>query len=148
MGLGGRNDWRRDRVVRHTMRKSAKFAAIAALATLTVAAARQRSVHFPPASSPQPPVGPTYSKEVVRIFQDHCQSCHHPGDIGPFSMMTYAETRPHAIDIKYMTQTHQMPPWKPVDGCSNLADARVLSPDQIDLIAKWVDNGAPQGNPA
>jgi hypothetical protein len=27
---------------------------------------------------------PTFSKEVSRIFQKNCQTCHHPGDIAPF----------------------------------------------------------------
>ena len=117
----------------------------AALVLAFLGAARQRSVH-PPANSTQS--GPTFDNEIVRVFQAHCQTCHHPGDIGPFSMMTYADTRPWAIDIKSMTQTHQMPPWKPAMSCSALADPRVLSQDEIDLIAKWVDNGAPQGNPA
>ena len=38
------------------------------------------------------PATPTFNKEVVRIFQANCQNCHHPGDIGPFSMMDYAST--------------------------------------------------------
>lgn len=117
-----------------------------ALGIAFLGATRQRSVHPPVTSTPA--AVPTFSKEIVRIFQDNCQTCHHPGDIGPFSMMTYAETRPHAIDIKYMTQNRQMPPWKPAPSCGDLANPRVLTQDQIDLIAKWVDNGSPQGNPA
>lgn len=123
-----------------------RFALAAALAAAFLGASRQRSVH-PPVAPPAAPA-PTFSNEIVRIFQAHCQTCHHPGDIGPFSMMTYAETRPHANDIKFMTQSHQMPPWKPSMTCSELADARVLTQDEIDLIAKWVDDGAPQGNPS
>ena len=126
----------------HAMRK---VLLAAALGLAFLGASRQRSVRFVPA--PQSPT-PTFSKEIVRVFQDHCQTCHHPGDIGPFSMMTYAEARPHALDIKYMTQTRQMPPWKPASSCSELAEARVLSQDEIDLIAKWVDGGAPRGNDA
>jgi hypothetical protein len=117
----------------------------AALGLAFLGASRQRSVRFVP--GPQSPT-PTFSKEIVRVFQDHCQTCHHPGDIGPFSLMTYADARPHALDIKYMTETRQMPPWKPATACSELADARVLSQDEIDLIAKWVDGGAPKGNDA
>src|SRR4029077_10279331 len=64
----------------------------------------------------------------------------------PTSLMTYAEAFPQAANIKFMTQIHQMPPWKPVSGCGDFADARVLSQDQIDTLAKWVDNGAPEGN--
>jgi hypothetical protein len=70
--------------------------------------------------APPPPVlGPTFNNEVVRIFQAQCQSCHHPGDVAPFSLMTYADAFPQAANIKFMTQTHQMPPWKPVSGCGD-----------------------------
>jgi hypothetical protein len=123
-----------------------KVVLAAALALAFLGAARQRSVH--PPASPSLSVTPTFSKEIVRIFQDKCQTCHHPGDIGPFSMMTYAETRPHYLDIKYMTQTRQMPPWKPSLSCAELADPRILSQNEIDLIAKWVDAGAPRGDDA
>jgi len=84
-------------------------------------AARHRAVLHP-----APPVvtdGPTFSNEVVRVFQNRCQSCHHPGDIAPFSLMTYADAAPHADAIKYMTQTHQMPPWKATQSCGDFVDA-------------------------
>lgn len=109
--------------------------------------ARQRVVKPVPAP-PTAQAGPTFSNEVVRIFQNQCQNCHHPGDIAPFSLMTYADAAPRAEAIRAMTTTHQMPPWKATVGCGDLADARVLSTDEIDLISKWVENGAPEGNRA
>ena len=36
----------------------------------------------------------TFHKDVVPVLQKNCQSCHRPGQIGPFSMLTYKETRP------------------------------------------------------
>jgi len=100
-----------------------------------------------PSPVPKPISGPTFNKEVVRIFQDHCQSCHHPGDIAPFSLMTYADAAAHTDAIKFMTSTHQMPPWKPVQGCNEFAgtEERTLPQSDVDTIAKWVDNGAPEG---
>jgi hypothetical protein len=116
---------------------------LASALVLAFLGARQRAVR------PAPPVsGPTFSNEVVRILQANCQTCHHPGDIGPFSMMTFADAYPRAMDIKYMTQTHQMPPWKPVQSCGVFDSPRVLSQDNIDTLAKWADNGAPEGNHA
>jgi hypothetical protein len=119
--------------------------ALAAGLVLALVAARQR-----PSRPSAPPIvsGPTFSKEIVRIFQENCQTCHHPGDIAPFSLMTYHDTLPEALQIKLMVKSHQMPPWKPVAGCGDFANTRVLSQDAIDLITKWVDNGAPEGNPA
>ena len=124
------------------MRKIALTAAL----FVALVAARHRAVR--PPSGPPPVIGPTFSNEIVRIFADHCQSCHHPGDIGPFSLMSYADAAPHALDIKLMTKTHQMPPWKPVDGCGEFLEPRTLSQNEIDLIGQWVENGAPEGNRA
>lgn len=108
---------------------------------------RQRSVQHP-LPEVTPAGAPTFSKEVVRIFQQNCQSCHHDGDIAPFSLVTYADAKPHTTLIRFMTQTKQMPPWKPADGCGDFADARTLSQADIETLGKWVEAGAPEGNRA
>ena len=92
--------------------------------------------------------GPTFSKDIAPIFQQNCQSCHRPGDIAPFPLLTYADAKPRAGMIKVMTSTKLMPPWKAVDGCGEFKDERRLSEAQIATIGAWVANGAPEGNPA
>jgi len=92
-----------------------------------------------------PPEGPTFNREVVHILQQNCQSCHHPDDIAPFSLMTYHDAVLHADAIKYMTQTRQMPPWKPAPGCGDFVGERALAQNDIDTIAHWVDGGTPEG---
>lgn len=125
------------------MRRIALFLVLlAAVSTF----AKIRSVRHP--NPPAPQAGPTFSNEVVRIFQQHCQTCHHEGDIAPFSLTTYAESKPYALLIKFMTQSRQMPPWKPAEGCGDFKDERRLTDAEIDTIAKWVDTGAPEGNRA
>src|SRR5437867_1692457 len=116
--------------------------ALASALVLALVSARNRAVH------PAPYSGPTFSNEVARIFQASCQTCHHPGDIAPFSLMTYADAFPHAMDIKYMTQTRQMPPWKPAQSCGVFDSPRILSQVNIDTLTKWADNGAPEGDRA
>ncbi|HUP49823.1 MAG TPA: ascorbate-dependent monooxygenase [Thermoanaerobaculia bacterium] len=102
--------------------------------------ARQRAVR------PAPAPVPTFSNEVVRIFQSHCQSCHRRGDIAPFSLTTYREAAPWAQAIKFMTATRRMPPWKPAAGCGEFAGERVLTQQEIETIGRWVDAGAPEGD--
>jgi hypothetical protein len=115
-----------------------------ALALVTAfVSARQRAIRVP--SPPPQANGVTFNKEVVRVFQQNCQSCHHPGDIAPFSLMTYREARPYVLLIKEKVLSHEMPPWKPVDGCGDFDAARVLSQKDIDTIVQWVDRGAPEG---
>lgn len=91
---------------------------------------------------------PTFSNEVVRILQQHCQSCHREGDIAPFPLMTYTDARTRSSLIEFMTETRQMPPWKAVDGCGEFRDERRLSDAEIETIGKWVEAGAPEGDPA
>ncbi len=91
---------------------------------------------------------PTFNKEVVRLFQKNCQSCHHPGDIAPFSLMSYKEARPWAVSIREAVVTKSMPPWKPQPGCGDFKDQRALTQDEINTIAAWADAGAPEGNAA
>jgi uncharacterized protein (TIGR03437 family) len=90
---------------------------------------------------------PTFNKEVSRIFQNNCQTCHHPGDIAPFSLMTYQEARPWARAIREQVVLRKMPPWKPVPGCGDFRDGRALTQEEINTIVAWVDAGAPEGAP-
>ena len=92
----------------------------------------------------------TFSKDVAPIFEKSCMSCHHRGTMTPMSLMTYAEARPWAKSIKERVVRRDMPPWhldKTV-GIREYKNDRSLSDDEIATIARWVDNGAPQGNPA
>src|SRR5213592_4269364 len=95
-----------------------------------------------------PPQGPTFNREIVRILQQNCQTCHRPGDIAPFSLLTYKDAGARAEEIKFMTRTRQMPPWKAAEGCGDFAGVRAMSQADINLIAAWADAGAPEGDPA
>lgn len=127
------------------MRRLGLALALVVLAPLFVYAKVRAVAHPVP---PAPTDGPTFSNQVVRIFQQHCQTCHHEGDIAPMALTTYAESKPYATLIKFMTQTKQMPPWKPADGCGDFKDERRLTDEEIATLAKWADNGAPEGDRA
>lgn len=119
------------------MRKTTVLLLGVAILLFTFAAARRRAV-----AHPGPP---TFNKEVVRILQQHCQSCHRPGDIAPFSLMTYREAAAMASQIKLMTHLRKMPPWKPAEGAGDFVGVRRLSQREIDTLAQWADAGAPEG---
>lgn len=87
----------------------------------------------------------TYYRDVLPILQDNCQSCHRPGEVGPFSLMTYKQAVNWAQDIKQYTASHQMPPWKPTGGVAMHGERR-LSDSQIKTLAAWADHGTPAGN--
>jgi hypothetical protein len=92
---------------------------------------------------------PTFSKDVAPILQAKCQSCHQPNSIAPMSLMTYQEARPWARSIRERVSSRQMPPWH-IDksvGIQSFKNDMSLSDEQIDTIVRWVEGGAPQGDP-
>src|SRR5262249_51086629 len=88
----------------------------------------------------------TYYRDVLPILQNNCQACHRPGEVGPFSLMTYKQAVNWAGDIKEYTQERRMPPWKISEGVSFQRE-RKLTQKEIDTLAAWVDGGTPEGNP-
>ena len=95
----------------------------------------------------------TFSRDIVPILQQNCQECHRQGQMGPMSLMTYDEVRPWAPVIKYKTGLRDkmgtMPPYylERGVGIQQVKYDERLSEEQLQLIAQWADNGAPQGNP-
>jgi hypothetical protein len=66
------------------------------------------------------------------------------------ALRTYEEVRPWAPLIKDRVVKRVMPPW-PLDKTIGIQDFKndiSLTDEQINLIAAWVDNGAPLGNVA
>ncbi|HWW86476.1 MAG TPA: hypothetical protein VNZ26_22940 [Vicinamibacterales bacterium] len=95
------------------------------------------------------PKTPTFTKDIAPIFQEKCEACHRPDSIAPMSLKSWAEARPWARSIKARVSDRQMPPWQ-IDrtvGIQKFKNDRSLSDDQIDTITRWVDGGAPQGDP-
>lgn len=86
-----------------------------------------------------------YNEHVASVLRARCQSCHHPGDIAPFSLMSYDEAAGRAAAIKRVITSRKMPPWKPVSGCGDFDDARWLTDAELETLVRWADSGAPEG---
>jgi mono/diheme cytochrome c family protein len=99
------------------------------------------------AAGPNDPV--TFSKQIAPIFQTKCQECHQPNSIAPMSLISYKEVRPWARAIKQRVASRQMPPWHidPSVGVQKFKNDMSLTNEQIDSIVRWVDAGAPEGDP-
>jgi len=89
----------------------------------------------------------TYHRNVAAILQNRCQGCHRPGQVAPFSLLTYRDARNWASEIKSFTGSRQMPPWLAEPGHGEFQDVRRLSDEELKTLSEWADAGAPEGNP-
>ncbi len=89
---------------------------------------------------------PTFNKDIAPILYKNCASCHRPGEVAPFSLLTYSDAKRYAPTIADATSKHIMPPWKASPGFGEFADVRALSAEQIATISAWAKNGAPEGD--
>jgi hypothetical protein len=92
----------------------------------------------------------TFTKDVAPILYRSCIRCHRPDEIAPMSLLTYADARPWAQSMKMRVSKREMPPWflDKTIGIQKYKNDPSLSDDEVATIVKWVDGGAPQGNPA
>ncbi len=95
---------------------------------------------------------PTFTKDVLPILQENCQTCHRPsglnmsGMIAPMSFMTYQETRPWAKSIVKAISDKTMPPWHASEECADFfKNERTLTQEEIDTIVRWAATGAARG---
>jgi hypothetical protein len=85
--------------------------------------------------------------DVKPIFDEKCVVCHSPGEIGPFSIGTYAEAFPYRAVIAQQVRQRKMPPWFASPSCNHYLYDRSLTQSEIDLISSWVNDGAIEGSP-
>ena len=89
---------------------------------------------------------PTFSKDVAPILQKNCQTCHRPGEGGPFSLLTYDDARPMAFSIKRVVSQKIMPPWYADPKFGHFSNERSLSEKEIATLVAWANAGAPEGD--
>lgn len=88
----------------------------------------------------------TWSKEIVRIFQNRCQQCHRDGDIGPFALFDYDEAAGWGDMIAEVIRQDRMPPWHANPQYGHFSNARMLPAEEKKAILTWVKEGCPKGD--
>jgi peroxiredoxin len=86
-----------------------------------------------------------YSRDIAPILEANCAVCHRPGEIGPFSLTTFAEARNHARTIAEVVEEGRMPPWHASARFGRFRNERRLTLDEKKLILDWVRLGCPEG---
>jgi hypothetical protein len=102
----------------------------------------------PPPTEPPAPPPATWHKDIAPLVRQKCGGCHVEGGIAPFALQTYQQAFATRQAIRGAVKARIMPPWPPSAECAEYTDNRSLTTEQIDLIARWVDEGGAEGNPA
>ncbi len=90
----------------------------------------------------------TFTKDVAPIFFQHCVVCHRPGEVAPFSLMSFEEARPWAKAIAKAVNTELMPPWSGESDKHTFTNDNSLTDDEKATILAWIDQGTKQGAPS
>jgi tetratricopeptide (TPR) repeat protein/mono/diheme cytochrome c family protein len=98
------------------------------------------------ASVQSSPAAVTFDKNIAPIMFHSCATCHRPGEAAPFSLLTYADAKKHAHQIADVTRDKSMPPWLPEAQTLKFADEMRLTQQEIDLIQRWLEQGAQEGD--
>jgi tetratricopeptide (TPR) repeat protein len=115
---------------------------IASPAALAVAVVAASGAAAPASAQPHP----TFTRDIAPVIWNRCATCHRPGQAGPFSLISYDDVKRRASLVGDVVAKGVMPPWKPVEGHGEFADARRLTPVERELIRQWVAGGAAEGN--
>ena len=95
----------------------------------------------------------TYHRDVARILQQNCVTCHRDGGIAPFALDDLEEVKDRARVIQRVIHEGTMPPWfaalEPDAQKSPWAnDCSLSTRDKEDLVAWLQSKDRPLGNPA
>jgi hypothetical protein len=96
-------------------------------------------------SEPQTPAV-TWHRDVAPLVQERCGGCHVEGGIAPFPLQLHSQALERREEIREAVSSRRMPPWQPGPGCAEYQGDFSLSEEQISLITRWVDAGAPEGS--
>lgn len=98
--------------------------------------------------SVEPTGSVTYSNQISRILAERCVSCHRPGEVAPFPLTSYDEVVGWGETIREVVALGRMPPWFANPAHGRFANDVRMSPEEKQLLADWVANGCPEGDPA
>src|SRR5215467_14397112 len=74
---------------------------------------------------------PTFYRDILPILQDHCQSCHRPGEIAPMPFVTYDQVKPWTASIRMSVESKSMPPWFADPRYGNFSNDLSPTPQQV-----------------
>jgi hypothetical protein len=105
-------------------------------------------IALPLSAQPNHTAQVTFSEAIAPLLYDHCVACHRPGEIAPFSLISYEDVVRRGPRIAEVTASRYMPPWHAAPGYGEFVGERWLRDEQIELFRAWLEQGMPQGDAA
>ena len=90
----------------------------------------------------------TYYRDIQPIVERSCDSCHVQGGSGPFPLDSYDSLYTLRELARHEVSNRQMPPWFTSKECATYVNDKSLTDEEIAMFEAWVDQGAPEGDPA
>lgn len=104
--------------------------------------------HIGRVQSNEPTGEVTYSEHIAAIFNARCIRCHRDQEIAPFKLESYQDILGWEDTILEVIQDQRMPPWFANPDHGTFANDARITEEEKKLIATWIENGMPQGDPA
>jgi len=98
----------------------------------------------PQAALSEVPAAPTWSSDVRALMLDHCGGCH-GADQTPPALTTFADASAVALQVAASVSAGTMPPNTPQGCCQPYLADRPLTAEEVELLQRWADQGAPEG---
>ena len=90
----------------------------------------------------------TFSEHIAPVLYKRCAACHRPGEVAPFSLLSYADAQKRSQQIAEVTSSREMPPWHAGEATPPVLWERRLSGREVALLDQWHRTGAVEGDPA
>jgi peroxiredoxin len=88
----------------------------------------------------------TYASHAAAIIEAKCRPCHQPGEVGPFSLLSFEDARRWADSIYEVVEEGLMPPWHADPRIGRFANDRSLTDHERAVLLGWVEQGALPGD--
>lgn len=100
--------------------------------------------------APAVDVGPVnFAEHVAPILRKHCQECHRPNTVAPFSLIEPKQVAARAKAIAEVVRDGSMPPWYGAPEHTDFINRRGLSAKEKDTLLAWLHSpGKPVGDAA
>jgi mono/diheme cytochrome c family protein len=118
---------------------------VASVVTIAVATVAVVLVHKPQPLAART-ADPTFAEDVAPILYQNCTTCHHPGGLGPFSLLDYDSAKAKLDEMQDAVESGYMPPWHAEGPHGVFRNDRRLSDADRHTILRWIETGAKPGD--